>query len=536
MTIAHDLTIQVPTAISLRSLALIENVAFTPEGSGNCTSWNPHHFGSARFQVRHRSKNFGIEKPGKSTKRTGFIRLFVKGVFTGFKRGLRNQEEHTAILKLENVNCKEDTTFYLERRSRTCTRLTVPTRRAQNSASSGARSPGLTARAAPCAPSSPATCLSGHGPARAHHALPLSGVSSVLCGLPSQGANLGQRKPWRVALHAVQRDSSQFGDAHYPSAISGPRHVEAGMGRGNEARRAMLRPTRCGRLLCPGTTRAGPLKGHAQQNSPQGCQKFIRDKYERKRWYSEDGGRKPASSKPPPASTSAVAEKKSKPVVVAQAAAAPAFFDPFGDDDTFVAAAPALKPVVTAAVTAKPVDDDLLSLYTSVPPAPAVVTAVAASQKPLAAAPLDLMSLYLSGPAVMQQQHFQPQQFQQHFHQAVPQQQQQQQFQQQFQQAAPHQQFQPQFQQAAPQQQFQQAAPQQQFQQTAPQQQFQQVAPQFYQQHQQYPPPLQHQVPQQHFPQATPPQQQQHFQPLSLPVKPTSPMTKNAFDPFGSLI
>lgn len=72
----------------------------------------PHHFGSARFQVRHRSKNFALEKPGKSTKSTGFIRLFVKGVFTGFKRGLRNQEEHTAILKLENVSCKEDTVFY----------------------------------------------------------------------------------------------------------------------------------------------------------------------------------------------------------------------------------------------------------------------------------------------------------------------------------------------------------------------------------------------------------------------------------------
>lgn len=73
----------------------------------------PHHFGSARFQVRQRVKNFGIEKNSAQTpKRTGFLRLYVKGVFTGFKRGIRNQEEHTAILKLENVHCKEDTVFY----------------------------------------------------------------------------------------------------------------------------------------------------------------------------------------------------------------------------------------------------------------------------------------------------------------------------------------------------------------------------------------------------------------------------------------
>ena len=74
---------------------------------------NPHHFGSARFQVRKRSKNFGVDKVGPAPQRDGFLRLYVKGIFTGFKRGLRNQEEHTALLRLQDVNSKEDALFYM---------------------------------------------------------------------------------------------------------------------------------------------------------------------------------------------------------------------------------------------------------------------------------------------------------------------------------------------------------------------------------------------------------------------------------------
>lgn len=54
----------------------------------------------------------GKTKLRKRPKKT-YGRLYAKAVFTGFKRGLRNQHENTALLKVDGCLSKSDSLFYV---------------------------------------------------------------------------------------------------------------------------------------------------------------------------------------------------------------------------------------------------------------------------------------------------------------------------------------------------------------------------------------------------------------------------------------
>ncbi|XP_025408119.1 60S ribosomal protein L35a [Sipha flava] len=86
-----------------------------PEASAKKSSKSAAKVKTTEKVVESADKVKKVVKQKRRQKRP-YGRLYARAVFTGFRRGLRNQHENTALLKVDGCDSKSDSWFYVGKR------------------------------------------------------------------------------------------------------------------------------------------------------------------------------------------------------------------------------------------------------------------------------------------------------------------------------------------------------------------------------------------------------------------------------------